>query len=157
MADDKIEGIIAQYLSMGDIARMRDDPTGGYLSTERQIHRLGPDNRDTTRHLPLETKKGSIPVGVSEAYRDLRYDDFIGSDDFDNRPGLPFYHPETKKYRSFDLGKPSLTNPDATNMLELYMGEVLALQRKAEVGEASPEELELLDAYNEFFRTRTGG
>jgi len=37
------------------------------------------------------------------------------------------------------------------------MGEVLALQRKAEVGEASPEELELLDAYNEFFRTRTGG
>jgi hypothetical protein len=156
MADDKIEGIIAQYLSMGDIARMRDDPTGGYLSTERQIHRLGQDNRDTTRHLPLETKKGTIPVGVSEAYRDLRYDDFIGSDDFDNRPGLPFYHPDTKKYMSFDLGKPSSNYPGA-NMLELYMGEALAIQRKAEVGEASPEELELLDAYNEFFRTRTGG
>jgi len=156
MANDKIEGIIAQYLSMGDIARMRDAPTGGYLSTERQIHRLGQDNRDTTRHIPLETKQDRIPVGVSEAYRDLRYDDFIGSDDFDNRPGLPYYDPETKEYMSFDLGKPSSTNSDA-NMLELYMGEVLALQRKAEAGEASPEELELLDAYNEFFRTRTGG
>lgn len=156
MADDKIEGIIAQYLSMGDIARMRDAPTGGYLSTERQIHRIGPDNRDSTRHRFLETRQGTIPVGVSRAYRGLRYDDFIGSDDFDNRPGLPYYSPETKDYRSFDLGEPSSTNSDA-NMLELYMGEVLALQRKAEAGEASPEELDLLDAYNEFFRTRTGG
>jgi hypothetical protein len=156
MANDKIEGIIAQYLSMGDIARMRDAPTGGYLSTERQIHRLGPDNRDATRHLPLETAKGNIPMGVSEAYRDLRYDDFIGSDGFDNRPALPYYEPKTKEYMFFELDKPNKMNPDA-NMLELYMGEVLALQRKAEAGEASPEELELLDAYNEFFRTRTGG
>lgn len=155
MANDKIEGIIAQYLSMGDIARMRDAPTGGYLSTERQIHRLGPDNRDTTRHLPLETTQGTLPVGVSKAYRDRRYDDFIGSEGFDNRPGLPYYDPNTKEYMQFSLGKESSTNSDA-NMLELYLGEVLALQRKAEAGEASPEELELLNAYNEFFRTRTG-
>lgn len=155
MANDKIEGIIAQYLSMGDIARMRDEPTGGYLSTERQIHRLGPDNRDSTRHLPLEKKDGSIPRGVSEAYRGLRYDDFIGSDGFDNRPGLPFYRPENKQYEVLDLAKPSGMEEGA-NILELYTGEALALLRKAEAGEASPEELDLLDAYQEFLRTRTG-
>lgn len=155
MANDKIEGIISQYLSMGDIARMRDAPTGGYLSTERQIHRIGPDNRDSTRHFPLEARDGSIPMGVSEAYRGLRFDDFIGSDGFDNRPGLPFYDPKTKKYKSRSLDAPS-GSVEGANLLELYMGEVLALQRKADAGEASPEELELLDAYNEFFRTRTG-
>lgn len=155
MANDKIEGIIAQYLSKGDIARMRDEPTGGYLSTERQIHRIGPDNRDSTRHFPLETRQGSIPRGASEEYRGLLYDDFIGSDSFDNRPGIPYYYPKSKQYELLDLAKTSGT-VEGANMLELYMGEALALLRKAEAGEASPDELKLLDAYQEFLRTRTG-
>ena len=155
MANDKIEGIIAQYLSMGDIARMRDDPKSGYFPTDRQVQRIGPDNRDYTRNHPLETTKGNIPRGVSEAYRGLLYGDFIGSDGFDNRPGLPYYSPKAKKYVAHDLAKPSST-VEGANLLDLYTGEALALLRKAEAGEASPEELELLNAYQEFLRTRTG-
>ena len=155
MAEKKIEDVIAQYLGMGDIARMRDDPGREYISTERQIHRVGPDNRDATRHLNIELTDGSLPVGVSEGYRDLNYNDFIGSDGFDNRPGLPYYDPDKEEYVSFDLMSQSGNVPEV-DMMELYMGEALALQRKAETGEASAEELGLLDAYNEFLRTRTG-
>ena len=155
MAEKKIEDVIAQYLGMGDIARMRDDPDRDYLSTERQIHRIGPKNRGATRFLDLEVADGSFPLGVSEGYRDLKYNDFIGSDGFDNRPGIPYYEPNRGEYVSFDLMKQSGNVPEVS-MMELYMGEALALQRKADAGEASAEELDLLDAYNEFLRTRTG-
>ena len=155
MADERIEDVIARYLGMGDIARTRDAPDGGYLSTERQIHRIGPDNRDSTRHMNLKFSDGTLPLGVSKQYMDRKYDDFIGADGFDNRPSLLYSEPDREGYTGFDLARPSGVNPEV-NRLELYMGEALALQRKAEAGEASAEELDLLDAYNEFLRLRTG-
>ena len=154
MAGKGIESIIAQYLSMGDIARMRDDPNSGYMSVEKHISRLGPDARDSSRHL-RPTIGGRLVEGVSDAYQDTRLGDFIGTDDFDNRPTLPDYDPDYEGYKRLDLMGRSRNFPE-TDMMGLYLAETLALQRKAEAGEASPEELELLDAYNEFLRTRTG-
>ena len=154
MAGKGIESVIAQYLSMGDIARMRDDPDSSYRSTEKQIYRLGPDARDSSRHL-RPTINGRLAEGVSETYRDTPLGDFIGTDDFDNRPMLPAYKPESGRYGSVVLTEPSVDFPEI-DVMGLYVAEALALQRKAEAGEASPEELELLDAYNEFLRTRTG-
>ncbi len=156
MADEKIEDVIARYLGMGDIARMRDAPDGGYMSTERQIHRIGPDNRDSTRHMNLKFSNGRLPTGVSKEYMDLKYNDFIGADGFDNRPSLLYSEPGREGYTGHDLAGPSSVVP-GVNLLELYMGEALALQRKSDAGEASAEELDLLDAYNEFLRLRTGG
>lgn len=156
MADEKIEDVIARYLGMGDIARMRDAPDGGYMSTERQIYRIGPDNRDSTRHMNLKYSNGTLPMGVSKEYTDLKYDDFIGADDFDNRPSILYSVPDREGYTGHDLARPSDVVP-GVNLLELYMGEALALQRKSDAGEASAEELDLLDAYNEFLRLRTGG
>jgi hypothetical protein len=154
MAGKGIESIIAQYLSMGDIARMRDDPDSDYVSAEEQIYRLGPDARDSSRHLP-PTIGGREVEGVSETYRDTPLGDFIGTDDFDNRPMLSTYNPELGDYEAIDLTRRSRNFPE-TDLMGLYLAETLALQRKAEAGEASPEELELLDSYNEFLRTRTG-
>lgn len=154
MANDRIERVISEYLNMGDIARMRDDPDSGYMSTDKQIYRIGPDGRDSTRHIDVEPRSGELPPGVSEAYRDLKMNDFIGPDGFDNRPSMVFRDDEGR-YVSYGFSEPSGVVSGA-NLLELYAGEALALQRKAEAGEASSKELELLDAYNEFLRTRTG-
>jgi hypothetical protein len=154
MAGKGIGNIIAQYLSMGDIARMRDDPDSGYLSAEEHIYRLGPDARDSSRHL-RPTIGVRLAEGVSETYRDTPLGDFIGTDGFDNRPILPAYYPELRGYGAVDLTEPAASFPEI-DVMGLYVAEALALQRKAEAGEASPEELGLLDAYNEFLRTRTG-
>jgi len=155
MGGKGIESVIAEYLKMGDIARMRDDPDSGYRSTKGQIYRIGPDARDASRHLNTPSKGGSMPYGVSEMYRDTIMNDFIGADGFDNRPTLSTYNSETREFEGLDLTEPSNNYPEV-NKMGLYMAETLALQRKAEAGEASPEELDLLDAYNEFLRTRTG-
>lgn len=155
MAGKGIESVIAEYLKMGDIARMRNEPNNLYRSTKDQIYRIGPDARDASRHVTTPYKDGSMPYGVSEMHRDTITNDFIGADGFDNRPTLSTYKSETGGFKGIELMGPSSTYPD-TNMMELYLAETLALQRKAETGEASPEELDLLDAYNEFLRTRTG-
>lgn len=155
MANQGIESIIAKYLGMGDISRMRDDPDNNYRSTKDQIHRIGPDARDASRHIRTPYKDGAMPVGVSEMYRDTITNDYIGVDGFDNRPKLSTYDSETGEFEGISLMRPSNNHPDL-NLMELYLAETLALQRKAEAGEASLEELDLLDAYNEFLRTRTG-
>ena len=155
MAGKGIESVIAEYLKMGDIARMRDDPDNTYKSTKDQIYRIGPDARDASRHLKTPYGDGSMPYGVSEMYRDTITNDFIGADGFDNRPKLSIYNSESGGFEGSNLMQPEKDYPDI-NRMELYLAETLALQRKAEAGEASPEELDLLDAYNEFLRTRTG-
>jgi hypothetical protein len=155
MAGKGIESIIAEYLKMGDIARMRDDPDNTYMSTKDQIYRIGPDARDSSRQIKTTFEDGSMPYGVSEMYRDTITNDFIGADGFDNRPTLSIYNSESGGFEASNLMQPEKDYPDI-NRMELYLAETLALQRKAEAGEASPEELDLLDAYNEFLRTRTG-
>lgn len=183
MSDRKILDIADQYLGIGDIAQMRDSKIL-WKDTEGQIRRLSPETRDATLDATvfdviqyLRTGRG-MPVGMASFYEPdikanessgLTFGDFVGSDGFDNRPSLGYYErsvgPDTAgphgprvsdRLKRFDLGQPNEVDVEADTMLQLYAGEALELSRRAEAGIASPEELRLLEAYQNFFATRTG-
>lgn len=185
MSDRKILDIADQYLMQGDIAQMRNERVL-WNPVEEQLKRLSPEMRDATLDAPLfdaiqylRTGRG-LPQGVSSFYEpnvdagdpldSLTYGDFVGSDGFDNRPALPYIAqsvgPDTggphgpkvrQSVRRLDLLEPTKTRQvSADTILELYAGEALELSRRAEAGTASPDELRLLEAYQNFFATRTG-
>ena len=75
---------------------------------------------------------------------------------FMNTPFLVFPEPSRRGVTDLSALSGEYYAGRDVNLLELFVGEALALRQKAEAGEASPDELRLLDAYTEFLQSRTG-
>ena len=154
MAESILEQI-ARALRAGnpDLAERRESGTKGIASLEEHIGRLDPNYARSRPNIPVTMSDGSRPAGVSSYDKDRVLGDFMSPSGFMNTPFLVF--PEPSRRGVTDLSASSGEYPDV-NLLELFAGEALALRQKAEAGEASPDELRLLDAYTEFLQSRTG-
>ena len=157
MAESILEQI-ARALRAGnpDLAERRESGTKGIASLEEHIGRLDPNYARSRPNIPVTMSDGSRPAGVSSYDKDRVLGDFMSPSGFMNTPFLVF--PESSRRGVTDLSALSgeyYAGRDV-NLLELFVGEALALRQKAEAGEASPDELRLLDAYTEFLQSRTG-
>ena len=145
-----------RLLGLGvDTAQLRgtDDR---YASPEKQIFRVSPENVGQTAAADTAPVEGQIRPGSSP---NLRSSDFVDSY-FNN---LPFLLRRTDtgglerdaqgRLLGINLDQPAI---EGGTVLDLWAGESLAIFERAMRGEASPDELKLLDAYNEFFAGRTG-
>jgi hypothetical protein len=145
-----------RLLALGvDIAQLRgtDDR---YASPEAQIFRVSPENVGQTAAADTAPVEGQIRPGSSP---NLRSSDFVDSY-FNNLPFL-LRRTDTGGLERDAQGRLLGTNLDQPareggTVLDLWAGEALAIFERAMRGEASPDELKLLDAYNEFFAGRTG-
>lgn len=141
--------------------------TPAYRSTPTQQMRYSTANVQASgdNNTLLKYPDGSPVEGVSEAYKDRSLSEF--ADPYFNN--LPMLLDRDAYGNSVDSSKPgrpafiSLSDAaefpkggDQYTRLQLLAGEMLALSRKAMNGEASPEELELLNTYQEFMQSRTG-
>lgn len=167
------------YLALGqDIAKdMRgmeaegnaEELARGYASTPKQKMRYSMANVQATgdKSTRLRHPDGSPVLGISELNKNRSLSEYADQY-FNNLPLL-------LNRDAYGNTVPSISgpgHPDFTNLstmypgpagggakytrLELLAGEMLALSRKAMNGEASPEELELLNTYQEFMQSRTG-
>lgn len=169
------EGIVQEYarrlLATGkDIARdLRGVGVEGAATPNRQRMRYSPENVDATRNYSarMEFSDGSPIPGVSRADSSRLASDF--ADQYFNN--LPLLLERDAQGNSIPVSE---VNPRPTyifmgeesdgilnggmhgSRLELLAGEMLALSQKAAEGLASPEELELLDTYQQFMTSRTG-
>jgi len=146
-----------RLLALGvDLADLRRRDSVTYASPERQAFRLSPENVDQTAAADIALLESQIPLGASP---DLTSADF--ADPFFNN--LPFLLDRTSEGSLVDdaQGRVRTVSPgreaaEGGTVLDLWAGEALALYERAMRGEASPEELELLEAYNQFLAGRTG-
>jgi hypothetical protein len=127
-----------------------------YASPEAQIFRVSPENVGQTAAADTALVEGQIRPGSSP---NLRSSDFVDSY-FNNLPFL-LRRTDTGGLERDAQGRLLGTNLDQPareggTFLDLWAGEALAIFERAMRGEASPDELKLLDAYNEFFAGRTG-
>lgn len=145
-----------RLLALGvDIAELRRG-TRGYLAPEGQISRLSPENVGQTAAAGLSLREDEVSPGSPSGLTSSDFADRF----FNNLPILLGRNDEGEMVYS-DRGRALATTlgrelTEGGTVLDLWAGEALALQERAMRGEASPEELELLDAYNEFFAGRTG-
>jgi hypothetical protein len=157
MAEGIVEELARRLLSSGkDIARdirgMGEAKAASKATTPRQLNRYSPENVEATRRSGFVTDSGR-PVG-----------DF--ADSFFNN--LPFLIERDAEGYTVDTKAPGNTagifmsdrfeteGLGSANRLEMLAGEMLALAQRAAEGKASPEELELLETYQEFMTSRTG-
>ena len=180
MGNGIVDELARQYLGLNvDLAKRRgldavgniSDPTSTpiqrYASTPAQIMRFSMDNVRETAKKPtaLHYADGTPLPGVSEKYKDRPASDFA-DEYFNNLPVLLDRNAEgyTVPGNSGGTDYISLTDmfqsPDGSegkySRLQLLAGEMLALSLKAAGGKASPEELDLLDTYQQFMQSRTG-
>lgn len=146
--------------AQGNTPAYRSTPSQQMLYSTANVQASGDNN---TR---LRYPDGSPAEGVSEAYKDRSLFEF--ADPYlNNLPLLLDRDAYGNSVASSKPGRPAFINlsdmaesPDGSSdqytRLELLAGEMLALSRKAMNGEASPEELELLNTYQEFMQSRTG-
>ena len=145
-----------RILALGvDIAELRKGTTG-YASPEEQGFRLSPENVGQTAAAGMTLREDQISPGASS---DLTSSDF--ADRFFNN--LPFLLDRTSEGSLIrDAQDRAGIIPldqevaEGGTVLDLWAGEALALHERAMRGEASRDELELLEVYNEFFAGRTG-
>lgn len=172
MADGIVEELARRYLARGqDIAKdMRGMGAQGntekYQSTPTQKMRYSMDNvrASGNENVLLRYSDGSPVWGVSEANKDRSLSEYEDQY-FNNLPSLLNRDAYGDAVPSIGgSGQPQFMNLSDTfdeggepyTRLQLLAGEMLALSRKAMNGEASPEELELLNTYQEFMQSRTG-
>lgn len=132
-----------RLLALGvDLAQLRRSDEYRYASPEAQIFRISPENVGQTAAQIDGTSNFSDPY-------------------FNNLPFL-LRRTDTGDLERDAQGRVLTTNLDELAVegggtaLDLWSGEALAIFERAMRGEASPDELRLLDAYNEFFAGRTG-
>lgn len=167
------EGIVQEYarrlLATGkDIARdLRG--SGNAASPERQRMRFSMQNVESTRDRNTHQMfdDGRMVAGVPEMYSQTSISEFA-DDYFNNLPylldrddaGYTILSPERDpRPRILSLGhvvEKGLAGDLPGTRLELLAGEMLALAQRAAEGKASPEELELLETYQEFMASRMG-
>ena len=174
MAEGIVQELARRFLARNqDIAKdMRgmgaEGNTPAYRSTPTQQMRFSTANVQASgdNNTLLKYPDGSPVKGVSEAYKNRSLSEFADPY-FNNLPMLLNRDAYGNAVPSDDPGKPSFIElsetfegPDGRGdqytRLELLAGEMLALSRKAMNGEASHEELELLNTYQEFMQSRTG-
>lgn len=169
------EGIVQEYarklLATGkDIARdLRRVGTEGIASAKQQQMRFSPQNVEATRghNTRMVYDSGKMVEGVPEMYSQTTTSEFA-DDYFNNLPfvldrdAAGYTVPSSERDRRpiilpLEQGLESgiAGDMDGTR-IEFLAGEMLALSMKAAEGLASPEELELLDAYQQFMASRTG-
>ena len=146
-----------RLLGLGvDLAQLRRT-NDSYASPEEQIFRISPENVGQTAAADIPLPEDQVRPGSTPG---LRSPDF--ADQYFNN--LPFLLTRTDTgdiernaqglVRRTDLDSPAIG--EGGTYLDVWAGEALAIFERAMRGEASPDELKLLDAYNEFFAGRTG-
>jgi len=174
MADGITQELARRFLARNqDIAKdLRgmgaEGNTSGYKSTPTQQMRYSMANVQASgdNNTRLRYPDGSPAKGISEAYKDRSLFEFEDPY-FNNLPLLLDRDAYGNSVDSSTPGRPNFLNlsdmvegpngsGDQYTRLELLAGEMLALSQKAMNGEASPEELELLNTYQEFMQSRTG-
>lgn len=168
------EGIAREYarrlLATGrDIARdLRGGGREGVASPEKQRMRFSMQNVEDTRNRGTSPiyRDGEMIAGVSRKYAETPTSTFADQY-FNNLPYVLERDAEGYTVPSpkggvevLGLGNENLGGVLDEDMpgtrLELLAGEMLALARRAAEGKASPEELQLLESYQEFMTSRTG-
>lgn len=179
MGNGIVDELARQYLGLNvDLAKRRGlgavgniyDPTAPnprYASTPAQVMRFSMDNvRETAKKpITLQYADGTPLPGVPEKYKDRPISDFA-DEYFNNLPVLLNRNAEGYTLPGNVGGEDYLSlsdmfkSPDGKggeySRLQLLAGEMLALSLKAAEGKASPEELDLLDTYQQFMQSRTG-
>ena len=168
------EGIVQEYarrlLATGrDISRdLRGRGKEFVASPEEQRMRFSMQNVEDTRNrgTPPIYRDGEMIAGVSRSYAETPTSKFADQY-FNNLPYLLERDAEgyivpspNRGVEILELGKDNLGGILDEDMpgtrLELLAGEMLALAQRAAEGKASPEELQLLETYQEFMTSRTG-
>jgi hypothetical protein len=131
--------------------------------------RYSMENVDASAKRPnvLRHSDGTPIPGVSEANKNRPLSDFADKY-FNNLPALlqrdaggntvPAINDAGAAFFSMSDMFPAFPGDSGEQYprLELLAGEMLALSQKAADGTASPEELSLLDTYQQFMQSRTG-
>jgi len=141
---------------------------GLVASPEKQRMRFSMQNVEDTRGRNLFQRydSGKMVPGVSSSYVETPISEFADQY-FNNLPYLVerdaegYTVPMTGRVVDImELGDDRLggilDEKIPATRLELLAGEMLALAQRAAEGKASPEELELLETYQEFMASRTG-
>lgn len=167
------EGIAQEYarrlLATGrDIAQDLRGGRAGVGSPEKQRMRFSMQNVEDTRNRGTSPiyRDGEMIAGVSRSYAETPTSKFADQY-FNNMPYLLERDAEgytvpspNRGVEILELGNENLGGILDEDMpgtrLELLAGEMLALARRAAEGKASPEELQLLETYQEFMTSRTG-
>lgn len=170
MAEDVVEKLARDYLMSGKDIASGIRGLESWLSAKGQMSTYSPENIEATRNSGLiatSRNKGGIgPVaGVSrwDANRPIAdfADQYLNNLPFLLRrddQGNPVYTEDSVR-RAVSLetqGPVDGLSKEAVTRMQLLAGEMLALSQKAAEGLASPEELKLLDVYQQFMASRTG-
>ena len=168
------EGIVQEYarrlLATGrDISRdLRGRGEEFVAPPEEQRMRFSMQNVEDTRNRGATPRytDGEMIAGVSRRYAETPSSQFA-DEYFNNLPYLLARDAEGYTVPGSDGGLEvlELGNDKMSGILdeavpgtrlELLAGEMLALAQRAAEGKASPEELQLLETYQEFMTSRTG-